>query len=119
MILFRAKTVADKKWVYGSYHYSKKKTKHYILNLEKFLDRPNNEVSLYKNECHEVIQETVCQLRYDDGKRKYFDNDIYYHAGYGNAKVSELCMIHSSLLDGTSEDIERVVGNIFDNPELL
>lgn len=56
---FKAITT-DGKWVEGTYHYSADNKYHYILRREKFLDRPDNEVSLHKKEVHEVIPETVC-----------------------------------------------------------
>ena len=67
----------------------------------------------------EVIPETVGQLRHENKHGKYFDGDVYYHAGYGNEVVSEYCELQESMFNGTSDDIERIIGNIHDNPELM
>ena len=66
-----------------------------------------------------VIPETVGQLQYTNKNgREYYDGDIYYHAGYGEDIVSELCEIQDALIHGTSDDIEHIIGNIHEHKHL-
>jgi len=65
-----------------------------------------------------VKPETVGQLRYSQYDTEYYDGDVYYHAGYGNETVSDVCEIQMALISGTSDDIGHILGNIHDNPEL-
>ena len=103
--LFRGQKVDAKEWVYGYYMFHETKNKHVILTKEsKFI---------------EVIPETVGQLRHKNKHGRYFDGDIYYHAGFGLETVSDLCEIQDSLLHGNEEDICEIKGNIHENPELL
>ena len=104
-ILFRAKRVDNCTWVKGYYMYHSKREKHVILTHgSKFI---------------EVIPETVGQLRYTNKHGRYFDGDIYYHAGLGLETVSDLCEIQNSLLYGSEEDICEIKGNVHENHELL
>lgn len=65
-IKFKGETIGKNKMVEGSYHWSADGKHHYILNLEKFNERPNqngvigmDEMCLFKTEVHEVIPETI------------------------------------------------------------
>lgn len=60
-VLFKAKTINTKEWVEGSYHYSNDDKYHYILKLEKFLER-DEEMSLHKTEVHIIDKNTVIQI---------------------------------------------------------
>lgn len=59
------------------------------------------------------------QLRHTNKHGEYYDGDVYYHAGYGNETVSEFCELQMSIMTGNSDDIERILGNIHQNIELL
>lgn len=55
----------------------------------------------------------VCQLRYTSPNgTEYYDGDIYYHAGYGEETVSDICELQAALLHGNTEDICHIIGNI-------
>ncbi len=99
-ILFRGKRVDNKEWIYGLLL-----TSH---SNSFFIECKDG--AFYE----EVIPETVGQLRYVKGESKYFDGDIYYHAGYGYETVSDLCQLQYSLIIGESEDIGEITGNIHD-----
>lgn len=103
-ILFRGKRVIDGKWIFGMPTYDFK----YIFNDEN-LDSPDN---------FEVIPETVGQLRHKNKYGRYFDGDVYYHAGFGLCEVSDVCELQIALATGNSDDIVEIQGNIHDNPEL-
>lgn len=117
-ILFRAKRFGDKKWVYG--------------DLLKYQD--GNMIIHYYNcgmrQAADVIPKTVCQYTglTDKNGRKIFEGDILSHDGVGNIKVqfknSEF-LVHgithnmfSTLLSSVYRGCE-IIGNIFDNPELI
>ena len=61
-ILFKAKLISTGEWVEGSYHYSNDNKHHYILNLEKFLERDSDEMAMHKQEVHIVDGDTVVQI---------------------------------------------------------
>ena len=67
-IKFRGKRVDNGEWVYGSYHWSANGKYHYILNLEKFNERPHpngvrgvDEMCLFRSEVNEADPSTVGQ----------------------------------------------------------
>ena len=70
-VKFKAKTIDKKETVEGSYHWSADGKRHYILKLEKFIERPHpngvkglDEMCLFKLEVHEVIPETVEMIEF-------------------------------------------------------
>lgn len=107
--LFRGKSVVTGEWVYGDLVHSHKTPVALIIPLD--CDWITDYVV--------VIPDTVGQLRYENNHGKYFDGDVYYHAGYGREEVSELCELQNALMYGTSEDIGEILGSIHDNPELI
>lgn len=104
-IKFRAKRVDNGEWVFGDLN---QRPIHYPRQIIE------NGVILYS-----VVPETVGQLRYKKNGIEYYDGDIFYCAGYGLDVVSDLCQIHDRVSSGDSGDIEEVMGNIHDTPELL
>ena len=65
-VKFKGKTIDKNETVEGAYHWSADGKHHYILNLEKFNERPHpngvkgmDEMCLFKSEVHEVSPETV------------------------------------------------------------
>lgn len=49
-----------------------------------------------------------------------FEGDVVYIAGYGNYVVEfPFFELHERILSGDSSDIEKVLGNIYENPELI
>lgn len=130
-ILFRGKRVDDGKWVYG-----------YCYELEK---KPMIS-SCVKREAYEIYPETVGQFTglTDKNGKKIFEGDIVhavYQVGYVGCKnidygigVVKYC---ASYYGGASYEIDiigdsgsrvftaslengvEVIGNVYDNPELL
>lgn len=129
-ILFRAKRIDNGEWAEGYYAVKGKGTdleKHFIV-LSTF-DSNTNAYPFYFTDI-EVDPETVCQYTglNDKNGRKIFEGDILRFEDCSNYPVvwdSDYCAFGScwySDFDHLSKyrsiKIE-VVGNIFDNPELL
>ena len=124
--LFRGK---DKNgvWQYG--YLVKSKTafddnQHVIISIKNHFQlssTPSGNLCFSESETrvNKVIPETIGQLRHENEHGRYFDGDVYYHAGYGNEVVSGLCQIQLALMSGENDDIGKIIGNIFDNPELM
>ena len=110
-ILFRGMHIGE--WVYG--YYLLDSENHRIFEYGK---RSIGKFGIYSGII--VDPETVGQLRYTNSNGvKYFDGDIYYHAGYGLEVVSDLCELQLALISGNSYDIGDIKGNVHDNEELL
>lgn len=107
-ILFRGKRSDNGQWIEG-FLIKTEEGLYYIFNYHFIPTK-----SIPSNKFIEVIPETVGQLRYVKGEARYFDGDIYYHAGYGYETVSDLCELQYSLIIGYSEDIGEIKGNIHD-----
>lgn len=112
-ILFRGKRIDNGEWVEGMYLYIKGHTYPSIFDMEGF--------------SHIIITKTVGQFTglTDKNGKKIFEGDILKagngHIGY--ADFSEggfvlVCRCHSNLTDLYGA-IQEVIGNVYDNPELL
>lgn len=126
-ILFKAKRIDNGKWVEGYYFYNANIKKHYIKTWICY---------------YEVDQETICQYTglTDKNGKKIWENDICYYDDM------DICVIRFGKYDNNTghkhigfytdwqqyKDLYRhdlgfwvaeceveVIGNIFDNPELL
>lgn len=135
-ILFRAKRVDNGEWVEG--HYTKLKWCNNIIHVaipdEAEIDSGN---TLY--ESYEINPETLCQYtgKSDEDGKKIFDGDIVgfidlYSTENGYSESSclgevvwseEECCFHvTNRLSAESWEVLdecKVVGNVFDNKELL
>ena len=127
-ILFRGQTKSDKKWIYGNLLQTENGT-YVIQNYAPF-----EGIGKY-----EVDPETVCQYTglIDKNGRKIFEGDIvrYTDEVIGKEKVDEIkynethaafCRLHKSemglqylLIDEAIANKIEVIGNTFDNPELI
>lgn len=125
---FRGQTKSDKKWIYGNLLQTGNGT-YVIQNYFPF-----EGIGKY-----EVDPETVCQYTglTDKNGRKIFEGDIvrYTDEVIGKEKVDEIkynethaafCRLHKSemglqylLIDEAIANKIEVIGNTFDNPELI
>ena len=147
-ILFRGKRVNNGGWVYGYYVFQRKRTGAFGQTVTE-LDRDRHLIcSTLGDNCCEVIPETVGQYTglTDKNGRKIFEGDIvciryrtgeiccsgdvqFSHGVYGaewlgtkknKSMVGGWGQLHNlrRFDDDIINDIE-VIGNIYDNPELL
>lgn len=113
-ILFRGKRVDNGRWIEGD-------LMHEAFDRTSFIIDVAIRQKVNGHYCWpvEVLPETVGQLRYKNQNGNYFDDDVYYHAGYGFCRVSDICELQLAMLSGEIDDIGEIKGNIHDNPELL
>lgn len=114
LIKFRAKRKNSNEWVYGFYAFKQIIDKHFILREETV---PYSRETIFEE--IEVDHTTLGQLRYTNQHGEYFDGDVYYHAGYGMEKVSDICELQFALAHGNGDDICDIKGNVFDNPDIM
>lgn len=131
-ILFKAKRLDNGEWVEGYYVYCRKR--HYILPvLNKVIGFDERE-----DEWVEVDPDTICQYTglTDKNGRRIWENDICdrkekypeivtYNKGdwqldysYALGKEKHFCACNLGFYACERECVE-VIGNVFDNPELL
>lgn len=135
-ILFKAKRIGDDKWIEGYYVNQYNASQIYI---------PGGAVGEYCFDCYHIDKSTLCQFTglCDKNGRKIWENDIVkYHFGDDVAPIR--FGVYQSCFDSTqtghvgfyvdwNEKISlrkdlgywvnmidcNVIGNVFDNPELL
>lgn len=119
-ILFRGRTKADKKWIYGN-----------LLWTDDGIYIIQNYVPEHLLEKYEVDEATVCQFTGTEDKVvKIFEGDILSFTQKGQKSNGVVKMVDGcffAIIEGQrcwlSEGVKRykgkVIGNIFDNPELM
>lgn len=126
-ILFRGKSVSNNEWVKGFYEYSYMYDSLRECHRIIWADKPTR-----TNYLSEVIPETVGQYTEMEDKhgKKIFEGDIIYrdwHGGrtyqvtYDNLFGGFMGVTSNgafTTFDGDSDFFE-VIGNIYDNPELM
>lgn len=133
-ILFRAKRKDNREWIEGGY--AEHDGKYFIVLWTRYIPdtRDWDTVEYYENNpCYnstliEVIPETVCQYTGLTGKngKRIFEGDIINDIDYG---IMKCIYLHGSFAwykeDGFKIECMRyvpvieVIGNIFNNPELI
>jgi len=120
-ILFKAKRVDNGEWVEGFYvHVSKgryEKEEHLIQPIAE-----NGSLDTIRN----VLPKTVSQFTGYDNGEKFFENDIFKD-GQDNIytiRYADYCFIADDgtcecQLDDILDSYCAIIGNLFDNPELL
>ena len=132
--LYRAKRIDNGEWVEGFYfcmeHTDGRHTHHFIIPLGASLEKgtPIEDIQV------EVYQSTICQctgLKDKNGNKVYIGNIVKCSRGcqheviwleeHGGSFIGGMPAIYlSGLGNGYAwTGLEEVIGNIFDNPELL
>ena len=126
-IIFRGKRTDDGEWIEGDYAYSNIENKYFIIcnpEMQSFTDPGNY---LYTIDCCEIIPETVGQFTglTDKNGIKIFEGDIVKGTFLGfpipiEDDVFSICWQEdiAGYKANYFENVE-VIGNIYDNPELL
>ena len=129
-ILFKGKRVrGDGKWIYGYYWFIEEHFLDSVLNNKHFIKSINNGID------YEVIPETVGQFTglYDINGKEIFEGDIVKELDYGHYTYQVEWKDTSCGFEPFSDSEENchhcdggldsrrceVIGNIYDNPELL
>lgn len=130
-ILFKAKRKDNGEWVEGYYRADQDLDTHYICGWNYYASENGLERESFEEE---IDPDTICQYTgiTDKNGRKIWENDIVYtfeessksflinviKFEEGCFKVFAKCYLPMHLDNYTKSDFE-VIGNIFDNPELL
>ena len=138
-ILFKAKRVDDGEWVEGNVIEDGVTGQTFIHSAGNSVNESDkaNEEGCLKFVAFEVEPETLCQYtgKNDENKQKIWENDIVkIHSGYIDEEDGyfivewdkDAARYYSINGEGLSVDFDNVygyecevIGNIFDNPELL
>ena len=115
----KAKRKDNGKWIKGYYVYGDRNTKHFIfvkgwifgvwVDSERILDYVEEGI-------YEIDPKTICRLVYKDDKEEIWENDIIVREGSKKPFVVKIPNIYFPTVE---KGKLKVVGNIFDNPELL
>ncbi len=125
-ILFRGKRVGDNDWVYGYYYKAKLRT--VDSELCDFITIPHPEEEGRRSDHYMVYSETVGQWTglTDKNGIKIFEGDIFSHPTNTKYKYPVTWEDETASFgwfndDGIGFDNStiEVIGNIYDNPELL
>lgn len=131
-ILFKGKRKDNGEWVEGDYSYSVTEDKHYIICDLEVYSMSEEENDLYATEWYEVIPESVFEFigLTDKNNVKIFEGAIvklFLDDGIelGVIRYSEIScrfVFYENNTTGYGFDntcIFEIIGNIYDNPELL
>lgn len=141
---YRGKSIETKKWIYGGFHKWEKRQVcpmgdslkeddvSYVITINSFADwnMPRNMQAV------EVMPDTVGQYigRSDKNKKKIYEGDIlltdcwhtllivYFDEDYLQFRVREVVSSRENSIDyyDNNNNVKiEVVGNIYDNPEML
>lgn len=118
-ILFKAKRLDNGEWVEGYYVCTLDGKKHYILTGRKTI---LSGFSHFDN--YEVDPETVCQYtgRKDKNGKKIFESDIVKGKFHGYEEKDTITWserVARFVFPLWDRDEYEVIGNLFDNPDLL
>lgn len=130
-ILFRGKTLDTNEWVYG-YFVNCVDDVYPHVKVPEIIEATARRIcrgEYYCSETYEVDPKTVCQFIGDVDKngKKMFEGDILeYYGGIGECSIKgfvvirELVLMHEGVTLGFARTSDyEVIGNIFDNPELV
>ena len=131
-ILFRGQRVDNKQWVYGylSISHIKKGDRVFIINTTADVAwKINNEIGWQFSNIVEVIPETVSQFTgcFDKNRTRIFENDLMQHANpfekpfvvNWDNEYSAFTFNEGSTGYSINDKSFEVVGNIFDNADLV
>ena len=79
-ILFKAKKIADNKWVEGLLHYNAAKCCHQIVEFVQHGPTMSEPAGNQFNLFHDILISTLCEYtgKVDGKGRRIFENDIYF-----------------------------------------
>jgi hypothetical protein len=124
---FRARRVDSGKWVYGFYCRIQNDDSGYTHIIKEDTTRHIQNV---KQTSFEVIPETVGQFTgmYDKNGKEIYEGDIWFDDGIAGEVIFDECKFKIKWGNGSKGDLHtnvttsligKVIGNIYENPELL